>query len=459
MSLILNALKSHSGQSVALIGDKVSLTYSELIAAIDMRAQELQAANVSVFAIALDNGVDWIVWDLACVKASIPCIPIAPFMSEEQRDHVLKSAGVTHMITPSGLTFKVYFQDNNLPSGTAKITYTSGTTGTPKGVCLSQDGMEQVAASLIKILGTDLAKRHLCVLPLAILLENIAGVYATLLAGGTIYVPSLITIGFKNVFQPDFKALARYMAQQKITSVIMVPEILRGIIHTGAYFPDLEFLAVGGSKISPELIGEAREFGFPVYEGYGLSECASVVSLNTPQHDKAGSVGCVLPHIQLSEENGEIIIKNPAFLGYVGEKHSGDFPTGDLGHIDHEGFLHIDGRKKNVLITSYGRNISPEWVESVLLSRSEIAQAVIYGDAKAYLSALIVPAYVGANIEKAIESANTSLPEYAHIKAFQIVAPFHSANKTLTATGRPRREIIFNINHSIMTQENSHESI
>jgi long-chain acyl-CoA synthetase len=457
MSSILNALKLHAGKSLALVGDTRSLTYSELIDEIDTRDKLLRERNVSTLALALDNDPEWVLWDLACIQAGIPCIPIAPFMHEQQIQHIIKSANISHIIKTAGLEAINSSAESHLPEGTAKITYTSGTTGNPKGVCLSQDGMEQVALSLIKMLGKDLAKRHLCVLPLAILLENIAGVYTTLLAGGTIYIPSLKTTGFENVFKPNFKALASYMAQYKITSVIMVPEILRGLIHTGSYFPDLEFLAVGGSKISPDLIKEARQFGFPVYEGYGLSECASVVSLNTPHHDKVGSVGRVLPHIQFTEKDGEIVIRNPAFLGYIGEPHSGEFATGDLGHVDKDGFLHIDGRQKNVLITSYGRNISPEWVESVILSRSEIAQAVIYGDSKAYLSALIVPSYVGANVEKAIESANACLPEYAHIKAFKIVSPFNPVDKTLTATGRPRREIIFNLNHSIMTQENSHE--
>lgn len=206
--------------------------------------------------------------------------------------------------------------------------------------------------------------------------------------------------------------------------------------------PTLKFLAVGGSKSSPQLIASARQCGFPVYEGYGLSECASVVSLNTPENDKIGSVGKVLPHIELIEQDGEIIIENPAFLGYLGEQHSGVFQTGDLGHLDEDGYLTIDGRKKNILITSYGRNISPEWIESQLLLCPEIMQAVVYGDSEPFLSAYIVPMSSGADLETAIARTNAALPEYAHIKNFSPVPPFTVVDGTLTGTGRPKREVI-----------------
>jgi len=204
--------------------------------------------------------------------------------------------------------------------------------------------------------------------------------------------------------------------------------------------PSLKFVAVGGSKISPALIEAARGSGLPVYEGYGLSECASVVSLNVPGMDQLGSVGQVLPHIKLIENEGEIVIANAAFLGYLGERMTGNFATGDLGHLDDNGFLHIDGRKKNVLITSYGRNVAPEWIESVLLAQPEIFQAVVYGDAQPFLSALIVATSKTADIDLAVTRCNALLRDYAQITSFQLVPPFTSAENTLTGTGRPRRD-------------------
>jgi acyl-coenzyme A synthetase/AMP-(fatty) acid ligase len=306
--------------------------------------------------------------------------------------------------------------------------------------------LEQVAQSLLEVIGTEHAVDHLAILPLAILLENVAGVYSTLLAGATCHLYSLGEIGMGKPFQPDFRQLVQSLVLNKISSAILVPELLRGLTYTlmqtGVRLPDLTFLAVGGSKVAAELLSQAQAVGLPVYEGYGLSECASVVALNTPASALTGAVGKVLPHIELSCEDGEILIHNPAFLGYLGAPHHGAFATGDLGYLDTEGFLHISGRKKNLLITSFGRNVSPEWVESTLLSQPEIAQAVVFGDAQPYLTALLVPLSAQADLAAGVQRANNSLPEYARVQVFHAIAPLNLADGTLTGTGRPRREAI-----------------
>jgi len=419
MSLVLEAIQNHKPSCLALVGDAQRYTYGGLRKEISCRVEAM--SDVSVLGLALDNGPDWVLWDLAAVQAGIPCVPLPPFFTPDQISHIVQVAGISHIIYSEGLVATDTTFTETILKKTAKVTFTSGTTGTPKGVCLSQNGLEQVAQSLVEVLGSGLANKHLSVLPLAILLENVAGVYATLLAGGTVYVPSLKTIGFSKYFQPEFKALSGYMAEHAITSAILVPELLRGLMTSEIHLPSLDFLAVGGSKVSPALISAARKSGLPVYEGYGLSECASVVALNTPDHDQLGSVGMVLPHIRLSENNGEIVIQNPAFLGYLGGGHKGAFDTGDLGRVDEGGFLHIDGRKKNILITSYGRNISPEWVKSVLLAQPEIKNVEIYGDAQPNLSANIIPILPHADVEQAIIRANAELPEYAQIKNFKII--------------------------------------
>ncbi len=418
MSLILDAIQSHDPVRLALVGDTQSYTYGDLKAEIDRRSASL--SGVSVLGLALDNGLDWILWDLAAVQAGLPCVPLPPFFNKDQINHVIQSAGISHIVSENGIGGTGISLREDICEGTAKVTFTSGTTGTPKGVCLSQNGLEQVAQSLVEVLDAELADRHVSILPLAVLLENVAGVYATLLAGGTVYAPSLKTIGFANPFQPDFAAVSKYIEEHEITSVILVPELLRVLMTSKLQSSNLKFMAVGGSKVSPALISTARDMGLPVYEGYGLSECGSVVSLNTPDHDQPGSVGKILPHIRLADNEGEIVAKSPAFLGYLGDTHHGNLATGDLGHIDEDGFLHIDGRKKNILITSYGRNISPEWVEGVLRAQPEILQAVVYGDAQPFLSAEIVPAAPQVDIAQAVERANAELPDYALIKDFQV---------------------------------------
>ena len=127
----------------------------------------------------------------------------------------------------------------------------------------------------------------------------------------------------------------------------------------------------------------ARVAGLPAYEGYGLSECASVVALNAPGAVREGSVGRVLPHATLRiDEAGEIHVRGATMLGYLGEEGASpeEVATGDLGFINDDGYLYVQGRRKNLLITSLGRNVSPEWVERELLAHTSIGQAVVFGD-------------------------------------------------------------------------------
>ncbi len=446
--MLFEAIKNHDPDRIALRDETRAVTYGDLEREIQSRINALR--DVSVLAVALDNGVEWVLWDLASLKAEIPFVPVPPFFTQDQVSHLLRSAGVSHVISPEGLRGTGMGREGVLPMGTAKVTFTSGTTGTPKGVCLPMTAMENVAGSIVEVLGDEFVGVHACVLPLAVLLENVSGVYAGLMAGCTIYLPGL------QAFGKNYENIREVLESAGANSVILVPEILRALMVQVAItgpLPALKFVAVGGSKIDPALIAQARMMGLPVYEGYGLSECASVVSLNTPCHDKPGTVGRLLPHVRVSIVDDEIRIENPGFLGYIGEEAPYVFSTGDLGMIDDNGFLSVTGRRKNVLITSYGRNISPEWIESVLLAQPSIAQAVVHGDGKPHLSALIVSASPNADIQTAIDRANSTLPDYACIQDFKIVPPFTVADGTLTGTGRPRRDRIL----TLYKKENPHE--
>jgi long-subunit acyl-CoA synthetase (AMP-forming) len=223
----------------------------------------------------------------------------------------------------------------------------------------------------------------------------------------------------------------------------------------------LKFVAVGGGKTPVALIKAAKAMGIPVYEGYGLSECASVLALNTPNNECIGSVGKVLANrnIRISKD-GEIEVKSadlPHYLenteGLTNEAkstpvstHDTWLPTGDLGHLDDEGFLYLDGRKKNVLITSFGRNISPEWPESLLLGSGLFKQAIVVGDGQAQLGALLVTAKDDVSdeaIQLAITTVNQDLPDYAQIGPWMLAdEPFTPNNGLATANGRLKRDLI-----------------
>lgn len=471
MSRVLGAIDAHAAatpEAIALSTPTATWTYAQLRDAVSRAATALFAFAALVrpgapVAVRLPNGPAWVILDLALIRLGWPSLPLPGFFTPAQRDHALADAGATLLIeaaegegaiivagTPIAAT-PCLTPSVRLPAGTAKITYTSGSTGQPKGVCLSQAQMEAVAASLVEAIGADYAGRHLPLLPLSILLENVAGLYTTLIAGGRYHVLPAAALGLDNPFRPDLAALAGAIAAEAATSLILVPELLRALLmvmtFTGARFPGLNLVAVGGAKVSPQLLSQADALGLPVYEGYGLSECASVVALNTPAARRAGAVGRPLSHLTVEiARDGEIIVGPHPFLGYAGgELSTGAVRTGDLGALDADGFLRIEGRRSNTIITAFGRNVAPEWVESELLAQPEIRQAVVFGEAQAALGALIVPLLPDmdeAAIARAVARANQALPDYAHVKRWRVRAPFDPAAGELTNNGRPRRAVL-----------------
>jgi pyrroloquinoline quinone (PQQ) biosynthesis protein C len=135
------------------------------------------------------------------------------------------------------------------------------------------------------------------------------------------------------------------------------------------------------------------------------------------------------------------------FLGIVGEPRApGRLATGDLGEIDAGGRLRILGRKSNLIVTAFGRNISPEWVEQALVAQPEILQAMVRGDGEAAIEALVVPASPTADVAAAIDRANATLPDYARVATHRLVPPFTPANGQLTGNGRLRRAAIDRVN-------------
>ena len=265
-------------------------------------------------------------------------------------------------------------------------------------------------------------------------------------------------IGLSESSELSLPTLLQRLHQYQPDSVIVLPQILMAFVSAatqGFRFPlSIKFVAAGGARNPAYLLEQAHALGIPAYEGYGLSECASVVCLNSPLNNKIGSVGKPLSHLQIKIDDGEIKVKGPASSGYLGltSHEPGDWiATGDLGYLDNEGFLFIIGRKKNVLISSFGRNISPEWIESELTLCNGIAQCMVVGDSRPFCSAIIVPASARITAEKItrdIIHINQRLPDYAQIKKFIIAPePFTASNHLLTDNGRLRREEILTRYH------------
>jgi len=423
-------------------------------------------------AILADNSPEWIAVDMATQELGIALVPLPLFFSPAQQKGVVDASGAQAVFCMQeaqahGLGFNgKFFCDGHLElyesarqseqidlKGVQKLTFTSGSTSEPKGVCLTSNQQWNVAHALRASIASLEIKRHLTLLPFAVLLENIAGVYTALLSGAESICPPLGETGLAGASQFDphvcLRAIERYQAE----SIILLPQMLQALVAVTKPNDEriraLKFVAVGGAKTPIALIRAAREKGFPVFEGYGLSECGSVVSLNVPGADRLGSAGKPLPNRKVRiAADGEIEVGGQGIARYLGERMSPTewLATGDIGRLDDDGFLYIDGRKKNVLITGFGRNVSPEWPESVLMGTGVIAQSVVFGDAQPYLLSLIVPLspqFDADVIQAAVDKANQTLPDYARIRRWIAVEPFSSTNGLATANGRPRRDAIW----------------
>ncbi|MFY7857203.1 MAG: AMP-binding protein, partial [Rubrivivax sp.] len=446
-----------------------------------------------------DNRAPFVALDDAAVASGRVHVPLPTFFTPAQWSHAVQQAAVdTLVVDPTvaaawprldwmpldvgGVPMRLArglrpagAPPLRAPAGTSRITFTSGSTGDPKGVCLSTAALEDVADGVVQALAPLGVQRHLAVLPMSVLLEHVAGMMAARRHGATVLLPPLASLGWQGSSRLDIAVFDVRVRELAPDTLILLPHMLRLWCEALAAWkrpapPSLKFVAVGGAAVGTTLVDKAGSLGLPVGEGYGLSECGSVQTLNRPGQSRAGSVGRPLAHARLRvADDGEIWVAGTRFLGYLGylgaaggpgvpasspasspsppsppSSHD-EWPTGDLGHIDAEGFVHLLGRKSQRLITAYGRNVSPEWVESALQQHAAVAQAVVLGDGQPVLSAVLWPAR-GADavdLATAVQATNQQLPDYARIGRWVLgTAAFSPETGLATANGRPRRRVV-----------------
>ena len=464
--------------SAALIQGEFRLSHLQLKDETARLAHCFQEQGPRTVASLLDNGAAWVLLDRALAQAGLVHVPLPVFFTPQQMAHALMACGADALITAPALAsqwpeapasplpvgrdalvlLRLAGRAVPMRAGTRKITFTSGTTGNPKGVCLSGEAMDRVAQGLVQALAPLDIRRHLCALPLAVLLENIAGVMAPLAHGAECVVSPLAELGLQGSSRFDPAVFHAAVLQHAPNSLILLPQMLRAwsgwLAATDQRAPTgLRMVAVGGAAVGARLIQDARSVGIPAYEGYGLSEGASVQTLNLPGADRPGSAGKALPHARLRvDAHGQIHVAGSLMSGYLGDQPFNSAPahewwaTGDVGHLDAEGFLHVRGRLRHVLITAFGRNVSPEWVETALRSDPTVAQAVVFGEAQPALSAVIWPLRPDTSdtqLQAAVQTANASLPDYARIGHWvRASAEFSPATGMATPNGRPQRQAI-----------------
>jgi long-subunit acyl-CoA synthetase (AMP-forming) len=173
-----------------------------------------------------------------------------------------------------------------------------------------------------------------------------------------------------------------------------------------------------------------------------------VVAVNRPGHRKAGTVGAPLPGLTVGIESGEIVVQGPTVMrGYLNNPAAGDaWRTGDLGELDSDGHLRVTGRKDNLLVTAFGRNVSPEWIEAMLLADPKLGACAVLGHGDRHPGVLLIPSPIGeawlarlprAQVQLWIEQMCAEAPVYAVPKAFAVCTAAEARRRgLLTANGR-----------------------
>ncbi|HJT16332.1 MAG TPA: long-chain fatty acid--CoA ligase [Thermoanaerobaculia bacterium] len=326
----------------------------------------------------------------------------------------------------------------------ATIVYTSGTTGNPKGAMLTHGNIASNVASVHSVMPIGRGMTAISILPLSHIFERMAD-YFYFSKGLTIAyaenvgkvgenlqdikpdafaaVPRLFEkmrerimnqVGEKPAIEQKIFHWALKVAQQrlpyrleqkpmplglKIKSKIADKLVFRKIIERLG--GNVKYVFSGGAPLSPELAAFFIGAGLEILEGYGLTETSPVITANTPEARKVGTVGKIIQGVQVKiAPDGEILTRGPHIMkGYWNNPEAtaqaidaeGWFHTGDIGEIDSDGFLKITDRKKDIIINAYGKNIAPQPLEALLKSSPLIGTPVLIGDRRKYLSALIIP--------------------------------------------------------------------
>jgi len=463
-----------------------ALTYAELMEGLRQAQAQLRSLRVEALGLYLDNGIDWVIYDLAAFSSGIRVVPLPMFFSDTQIAHAIADADLDAILfdqfLPSGVSGSGValpgLSDSRLQRirgaraqreadgaakrpAAAKISYTSGTTGTPQGIELTPGLIEQTAASVCAAIGHLGIESHLSVLPYATLLENIAGIYAPLSLGRCVHAEPAAAVGLTPALGLDPAQLRACFNRVRPNSLILTPQLLEvlcrlaeaAVIDSGC----LVFVAVGGARVAPALLQRARAVGIPAYEGYGLTEFASVATLNTPGNDRIGSVGKPLPGVRVViADDGEICLSRDP-LDELAQDGAGFVNSGDLGRVDAAGFVYVDGRKSNLIVLANGRNVAPEWIEAELEASPLIAQGFVFSECQQQLSALLLTSATDAEIDAEIERINAALPAYARLRDWhRLATPFSCAQQTLTANGRLRRRQIARQLPELLRRTRSH---
>jgi len=415
---------------------------------------------------------------------------------------------------------------------TAILVYTSGTTGNPKGAMLTNKNLLWSAHTLYEIDGRNNIRPDeeiMSFLPLCHIFERMFSVYAHMVTGYTInFVESIDTVpqnlreihptlGYavpriwekfyskiyiqmedadwfnRQVYKWALKTSNKYLEKKDSGNPIGLLGIGNWLAQKGVFYylkerlgmEKMRFAFSGAAPISPDILKFYRTIGLTMVEGYGMTETSALISFSTVNQYKHGTVGKAIPNSEcIIEEDGEILTKHPGvFKGYYRNPEAtaaalqdGWMHTGDIGEIDEDGFVKIVDRKKDLIITAGGKNIAPQYIENKLKFSPYINDAIVIGDRRKYLSAIIVLDEENVNkyaqdnkiqystyadlaeneeiqklIDKEIKDVNHQLAKVQHVRKHTILAKrLYQEDGEMTPTMKVKRNYINETYHDLI---------
>lgn len=415
-----------------------------------------------------------------------------PMKGEDEVDHSLPSAPVVMQFDEVLKLGEQALNEHNNSYYLHKIDldkmcaiiFTSGTTGTSKGVMLSMRNLVAAADSSCKGVPYDSNTRLVSVLPQHHTYEMTCSHLAVINLGASEFINDslkytmrnfqnykptalvLVPLFVETVYKKIWDNIRKKGMEKKVRGLMKFSDTLlkMGIDLRGVFFKEIQAalggevksMICGGAPISPQILKDFYSFGIVIFEGYGITECAPLVSVNPNGAARFGSAGKPVHDEKVridkdpAEDFGEIVVKGPnVMLGYYKDEaatkaafthdmknfdNNGWFRTGDIGYIDNDGYIFITGRKKNVIILSNGKNVFPEELEEHLSHDPRIAESVIIGreqNGETIITALVHPDYekfegksddeIAAEIKEAVNDVNRTLPSFKHMTAVEVM--------------------------------------
>ncbi|MGE0609787.1 MAG: long-chain fatty acid--CoA ligase [Pirellulales bacterium] len=290
-----------------------------------------------------------------------------------------------------------------LPDALATILYTSGTTGEPKGVMLSHRNLASNARASVEAFGVVADDLRLTWLPLSHIFARTCDFYSWIATGTQLALAESRETVLQNCQQirPTLINGVPYFYEKVMQKLVESGQADAAGVLSHLFGGRMRLCCSGGAALPDHIATFFTQRGLLLIQGYGLTECAPVMTMNTERAHRLGTVGQPPRGVEVRiASDGEILTRGPhVMLGYWNRPQAtaealkdGWLYSGDLGQLDADGYLSITGRKKELIVTSAGKNIAPVMLESLLTADPLIQQALVVGDGRSYLTALIVMA-------------------------------------------------------------------